>query len=482
MSTLYLDLHSGISGDMFLGALLDLGVSFERLESELRRLGVDGYHLHARRATQAGIAGTKFDVHLEADDSTHHHHDHGHGHGHGHGHDHSHGHSHEHRHADGHEHTHAHGHAPSHSHEHGHGHDHDHGHTQEHGHSHDHGHDHEHAHDHGHGRTYADIRTLIARSSLNDWVKNRAVAVFHRIAIAEGRIHGKSPEAVHFHEVGAIDSIVDVVGACIALDLLGRPEVLASGVVEGTGTVRCAHGCLPLPAPATLEILAARKIAVRQCEEPHELVTPTGAALLAEFVRDFQPLPGFAAERIGYGLGTRENHTRPNVLRVSLGTLTAVPPEARDWERDAVTVLETNLDDLSPEVLGHVLDHALAAGALDVFHTPVQMKKGRPGVLLTLLCPVEAADRLTELLLTETSAFGVRRTTAERRKLRREFQIVPTAYGKITVKLGHLNGRVVQAAPEFESCRLAAKTAGVPVRMVLEAAAAAAQALRGQSK
>jgi hypothetical protein len=281
--------------------------------------------------------------------------------------------------------------------------------------------------------------------------------------------------------VGALDSIVDIVGACVALDLLGRPEVVAGPVIDGTGTVRCAHGCLPLPAPATLEILAARQIPISQCDEPHELVTPTGAALLAEFASGFRPLTGFAAQRVGYGVGTRENRTRPNVLRAVLGERAAQAPsgsEPADWETDTVAVLETNLDDLSPEVLGHVAERALAAGALDVFHTPVQMKKGRPAVLLTVLCTVEAADRFAELLLTETSAFGVRRTTAERAKLRREFRTVSTPYGEIAIKLGWLRGRLVQAAPEFESCRAAAAAAQVPVKTVYEVATVAAGKFR----
>lgn len=306
-------------------------------------------------------------------------------------------------------------------------------------------------------------------------MKARALAVFQRIAVAEGKIHGHPPESVHFHEVGAIDSIVDVVGACVALNHLGRPRILAGSVVEGTGFVGCAHGRMPLPVPATLEILAGRGVAVSQCEEPHELVTPTGAALLAEFAESFGPLPAFTTQRIGYGLGTRDNHTRPNVLRVLLGTTgdSAHPAAAgtsHDWETDTVAVIETNLDDLSPEILGHVVDRAFASGALDVFHTPVQMKKNRPGILLTLLAPESAASKLIELILTETSAFGVRQTVATRRKLRREFTSISTPYGSVSVKLGRLDGRVVQAAPEFESCRKVATAADVPLKTVYEAA------------
>jgi len=433
MQTLYLDVFSGISGDMFLGALLDLGVDFREVERGLRRLKLDGYHLHVARGTKASIAGTKFDVHLDA------------GHGHSHAHDHG---------------------AGCYD-----GCDHDHGH----GNGHDHGHSHEHgSHQHSESRDFAAIRNLIQASSLSDWVKERSLAVFDRIAVAEGKIHGVPPEQVHFHEVGAVDSIVDIVGVCLGLELLGQPRVLAAPVVDGTGWVRCAHGRFPVPTAATLEILGARGIPVTQCEEPHELVTPTGAALLAEFAESFGPMSGLVARKVGYGLGTRDNRTRPNVLRAVL----AEAPEAtaeHDWETDTVAVLETNLDDVSGEVLGHFVESTLKAGALDVFHTPIQMKKNRPGVVLTVLCPAADADRFTERLLRHTSAFGVRRTFVERRKLRREFIRVKTEFGEVPVKLGRLDGELLQLAPEFEACRDKAVQAGVPVRTVMAAAEQAAR-------
>lgn len=311
-------------------------------------------------------------------------------------------------------------------------------------------------------------------------MKSKAVAVFHRIAVAEGKIHGRSPDEVHFHEVGALDSIVDIVGACIGLDILGRPRVLAGPVVEGTGFVRCAHGRMPLPAPATLEILAARNVPIAQCEEPSELVTPTGAALLAEFVERFGPLQEFAAQRVGYGLGTRDNKTRPNVLRAVLGeTIAPKQDAAHDWETDEVAVLETNLDDISPEILGHVVERAFALGALDVWHSPIQMKKNRPGVIVTVLTPTESAAKLAELLLVETGAFGVRQTIASRRKLRREFKSVVTVFGEVTVKLGILDGRILHRTPEYESCRTVAAQANVPLKDVYEATVAAAAAAFG---
>jgi len=471
MPTLYLDIFSGISGDMFVGALLDLGVDSRQLERELKKLAIDGYHLHIAKRSKSSIVGTKFDVHLSSEPCMDH----------------------------GQDPTHAEGSSttlpsktsassiqfratskspserskapstPELPQAHGHGH------NENQNHSHDHTHDHPHSHSHAEDRDFAQIRSLIESSRLSSWVQEKAIAVFHRIAVAEGKIHGVPPEKVHFHEVGAVDSIVDIVGACVALDLLGRPSVLASPAVEGTGWVTCAHGRFPVPTAATLEILGARGIPVTQCDEPHELITPTGAALLAEFVTTFAPMTGLVASKVGYGLGTRDNKTRPNVVRAVFceADHSPVQPATHDWESDSVTLLETNLDDITAELLGHVLEKALRLGALDVFHTPIQMKKNRPGVMLSLLCSTSEAETFAEFLLTETTAFGVRRSTTERWKLRREFVEVPTEVGTITIKLGKLNGTIVQAAPELESCRSVAAQAGLPLKRVLEIAAAA---------
>src|ERR1017187_4980034 len=378
MKTLYLDLNSGISGDMFIAALIDVGVDARQLEQELTKLRLEGDHLHVTRGHKASLEGVKFDVHL----------------------------------ADEHDHP-----APPHAH------------SQTHAHT--------HTHTHEHGRNFAQIRQLITASLLSDWVKQKSGAVFQRLATAEGKIHGLPTEQVNFHEVGAVDSVVDIVGACIGLEMLGKPRVLASPVVDGTGWIECAHGRLPIPAPATLAILGARGIPLSQCSEPNELVTPTGAALLAELVESIGPMQGVVAEKIGYGLGTRDNKTRPNVLRAVIGESreegqeTGAAPGAHDWETDTIAVLETNLDDLSAEILGNFMEKALAAGALDVFHTAIQMKKNRPGVLLTVLCTEAAAARFSELLLRETSAFGIRRYAAERRKLPREFVSVQTPHGSV---------------------------------------------------
>ena len=291
MKILYLDLFSGIAGDMFIAALLDLGVDARKLERELKKLPLAGYHLHIRRGEKSAIAGVKFDVHLAHD------------------------HTHPRESAGG---MHFHEPAPGAGHHHGF----------------DHGPTHLRSlkfsatpgappeHHHAEQRNFSQIKQLISRSKLSAWVKRKSIAVFQRIAVAEGRIHGLPPHDVHFHEVGAVDSIVDIVGACIALELLGKPRVFASPVIEGTGWIKCAHGRFPVPAPATLAILGARGISITQCEEPHELVTPTGAALLAELAEGFTVMNHLVAEQIGFGLGTRDNLTRPNVLRAVLGTQT----------------------------------------------------------------------------------------------------------------------------------------------------------------
>lgn len=429
---------------MFIGALVDLGVDTAKLEQELGKLELHGYHLHFSRSHKGTINGVKFDVHLVHD------------------HDHSHDASPEADHA--HEHSHGHGHSHAHSHSH-----------QHHAHSSSSGLDHDHDSDHEHERTFAEIKRLILASGLSSWVKEKSVAVFQRVAVAEGKVHGLPPDQVHFHEVGAVDSIVDIVGACIGLELLGKPRVLASRVIEGNGWVDCAHGRFPIPTPATLAILGARQVPITQCNEPHELVTPTGAALIAEFAESFGPMEELVADQIGFGLGTRENKTRPNVLRAILGSSRANTGE-HDWEKDTIVVLESNLDDINAEILGYFVERALAQGALDVFHTAIQMKKNRPGVLLTVLCAKTDADKFSELILRETTSFGVRRYETERRKLRREMTELQTPHGKVAVKLGRLDGRIVQAAPEFESCKQIASATNLPLKVIYEATATALKA------
>ena len=316
MKVLFLDCFSGISGDMTVGALVDLGVKPSTLEWELSKLDLGDFHMHFEREQRQNIEGVKFGIHEGA---THTHAQDEHAHheccGHEHGPEH-----HAHTHAPEHDHAHEHeGHAhPREEHE-----EHGHPHSHEHTHDHDHGaevHGHEHHH-HDHGRSHAQIRALIEASGLSPFVKKHALSIFQRIAVAEGKIHGQPPADVTFHEVGALDSIADIVCACVGLEALGVEKVFVSSLHDGRGTIECAHGTFPLPAPATLEILTG--IPLGQIDEPHELITPTGAAIAAEFGAAFGPMPKIKTEKIGYGVGTRDLASRPNVLRAVLGELVA---------------------------------------------------------------------------------------------------------------------------------------------------------------
>ena len=304
MKTLFLDCFSGISGDMTVGALVDLGVKPSTLEWELSKLDLGDFHMHFNREQRQQIEGVKFGIHEGAT--------------HTHAQDEP---AHEHQHCCGHDHDHDHGPAhhepaePDHGHAHEHAHDHDQG-TE----VHDHDHDHEHHH-HAHGRSHGQIRALIEASELSPFVKKHALGIFQRIAVAEGKIHGMPSADVTFHEVGALDSIADIVCACVGLEALGVEKVFVSSLHEGCGTIECAHGTFPLPAPATLEILTG--IPLSQIDEPHELITPTGAAIVAEFGASFGPMPRIKSEKIGYGVGTRHLDSRPNVLRAVLGELVA---------------------------------------------------------------------------------------------------------------------------------------------------------------
>jgi hypothetical protein len=302
-------------------------------------------------------------------------------------------------------------------------------------------------------------------------VKQRAVRVFRRLGEAEAKIHGIPLEEVHFHEIGAVDSIVDIVGACIAVEALGVDEFQASPPRLGSGIVETAHGRFPVPAPATLELLSGMPVA--SSSDPVELVTPTGAALLVEFCASFGPMPAMSIEKIGYGAGSRDLEKAPNVLRAVLGVPSAASTRATD-ETDAIAVIETNIDDMNPQLCGEVMERLLAAGALDVFLTPVQMKKNRPGTLLTVLCERNGVDALTELILTHTTSFGVRVHEAQRRKLAREIVTVKTRFGEIEVKIGRLAGRIVARSPEFESCKQAAARFNISVKDVYNEAAHAA--------
>jgi uncharacterized protein (TIGR00299 family) protein len=317
----------------------------------------------------------------------------------------------------------------------------------------------EHAHRH-----LPDVEEILSRGRLTPAQRDLALRIFRRLAEAEAAVHGIAVEKVHFHEVGALDSIADIAGAAIGLDLLGAQRVTSRSVPTGGGTVKCAHGLMPVPAPATAALLKGVPLAPTSVKG--ELTTPTGAAILAEVVQEWVEQPVMTVERIGYGAGQRELLEQPNVLRVFVGT---VPDRASPAERDVVWMLETNLDDVPAEVVGYCFEQLFAAGALDVFSTPVQMKKNRPGVLLSVLAPEGAVAVLEAVLFRETETFGVRRYPVQRAKLQREAVTVPTPWGPVRGKRGWREGGPAVFTPEYEDCARVARQHGVALREVYAA-------------
>jgi uncharacterized protein (TIGR00299 family) protein len=416
MKTLYFDCFSGISGDMTIGALLDLGVDLAYLTSELRKLPVEGYELKASRVTRSNLSAMKFDVVVQGEEKHEHHHDH------------------------------------DHDHEHGHHHDHDH-HHEHHGHSHSHGHFH---------RKASQILGMIRDSHLNANTKRIAAEIFTKLAISEGKVHHIAPEDVEFHEVGAVDSIVDTVGSAIGFDALGIERFLCSAINIGSGFIHCQHGVFPVPAPATADLL--RHATIYQKHAQTELVTPTGAAILAATVNRFGNLNGFAAERIGYGAGTKQFADFPNCLRLMLGEEQQTTSNGQ--RSGDVIVIEANIDDMNPQNFGYVTEKLLAAGALDVFTIPIQMKKSRPGQLLQVLAPSDAVDALSRLIFLETTTIGLRKYPVDRTILDREFVDVDTEYGKVRIKVSRMNGEVVNFTPEFEDCARIAREKNVALKRV----------------
>ncbi len=314
-------------------------------------------------------------------------------------------------------------------------------------------------------RRLADLVAIVDRSALSERAREAARGLFLRLARAEARVHGCALEQVHFHEVGAVDSIVDLCGAVVALELLGWPRAVASPPELGSGFTRTAHGLLPVPPPAVLELLLG--LPVRPGGPPGEAVTPTGAALLAGLF-ELGPLPPHRPHQVGYGAGTARWPDRPNLVRLTLGE-----GEAQAAPGESLVVLECNLDDTTGQLVAHAIEAALAAGALDAWATPITMKKGRPGLLLGALCEPARRELVARVLLTETSTLGVRFTSVQRQALQRELQPVETRYGTILVKVARLDGRVVNAQPEYDDCASRALECGVPVKEVLAEAAGA---------
>jgi uncharacterized protein (TIGR00299 family) protein len=384
MRIAYFDCFSGISGDMTLGALIDVGADPELLKKGLASLGVGGYRIEIGRKITGYIEATDVRVVLK---ETHHPHD----------------------------------------------------------------------------RRLAEILETIHGAKLSEEVKRTAEGIFRRLAEAEGRVHGFSPEEVHFHEVGALDAIVDIVGAALCLEILGWPKVIASPMPTFHGYARGSHGVFPLPAPATAEIL--RGVPWRKLDVEGELVTPTGAAIIREIATEFGPLPAMRVERIGYGSG-KSVFEIPNALRVMIGQETA------QQSPGTVAVVETNIDDLNPQFYETAMEKLFAAGALDVFLTPIQMKKNRPGTLLSVICEPNGTEAIAAVILAETSTLGVRISRWERICLERRWEEVVTEFGKIRIKIGERDGAAITTSPEYEDCKRAAAEHGVPLRQVYESAAA----------
>ena len=453
MKLAHLDCFSGISGDMFLGALVDAGVSARILEETVARLNV-GARLEISRVNRSGITATKVDVfvgdekEMPRDEWVQEH-----------GHD-------------------------EHSHDHSHAH-----HRYENG-----GGAHEgqvpavspalpvgtaglrsgesragvpapHSHSHGHGRSLKAIKEIVAGAAIGEAAKAKALAIFDALGAAEAKIHDVDIEKIHFHEVGAVDALVDVVCAAVGAEALGVDEIVCSPLNVGGGTVKCAHGTFPVPAPATVELLKDAPVYSSGIEA--ELVTPTGAAIVKVLAKRFGPFPAMKIAKAGYGAGTRDFAGHPNVVRLTVGEAVA---QAAHTTQESISVLEANLDDLNPQVFGYVMDRLLAEGALDAFGVPVQMKKSRPGMLLTVLCKPEDASRLTQILFAETTTLGVRRREEQRQALARKWVMVNTQWGDVRMKIASMNGTVTNYAPEYEDCRKIAEERHVPLKSVMQEA------------
>ena len=416
MRIAYLDCFSGISGDMFLGALIDAGVSPDLLEDSVRALNI-GARLEISTVVRGGISATKVDVHAngekdlprevfwEQQDNDH-------------------------------------------------------------AHEHSHGHDHSHEHRHEHGRTLRNIRKIIETAAIGSNPKRTAIKIFEALGQAEAEIHNVSIDQVHFHEVGAVDAMVDIVCAAVGAESLEVEGWVCSPLNVGGGTVKCAHGTLPVPAPATLKLL--QNAPVYSSGPQVELVTPTGAAIVKTLSTRFAPFPAMKIEKAGYGAGTRDFPEHPNLLRIMIGEVE--PTDRANTPNDRITVLEANLDDLSPQVLAYAMERLLAEGALDVFSVPAQMKKSRPGALLTVLTKMEDADRLTKTIFAETTTLGVRRREEQRQTLSRRWETVDTTWGPVRIKIANMNGSISNYAPEYEDCRTLAEAQQVPLRTIMQEA------------
>ena len=420
MRILYFDGFNGASGDMILGALLDAGLPLDALKTALGTLAIEDFEVTAERVLRAGVSATKF--HLVE------------------------------RHPEP---VHAHGQSHQHSQDHSHDHAHDHS----------HGHHHDHSHDHGEGhhphRSLPEIHAHIDRSALSAAGKTRAKALFERLAEAEAAIHQMPVDRVHLHEVGALDSIVDIVGAVFALEWFKADEIVCSPLNVGRGMVRSAHGVFPVPAPATVSLLGDAPIFSRGPEA--ELLTPTGALLLTGHAKRFGAMPAMRVTATGYGAGHHDFRETPNVLRVLVG-------EADAGHVHRVVVVECEIDDMNPQLYGPLMDQLYAAGALEVFYAPVQMKKNRPGTMVTVLAPPDLRTRVADTLFRETTTIGVRYSERDRECLTRDWRSVDTPFGAVRIKIARRGETITNAQPEFDDCAKLAQERGVATKDVHAAA------------
>ncbi len=413
-----------------LGALLHAGVDPELFRQTITALGVDA-QIEVERVNRSGISSTRVRVVTaeNAQDDTH-------------------------LVLEGHSHGHAHDSHQTHSHQHSHGETHKEDGPQ---------HKHDHHHSHAHGRSLSEIRELISRARIEPASRTIALRAFHLLGEAEAKIHNIPVEQIHFHEVGAVDAIVDIVCAAVGCVSLGVDRWVCSPLNVGGGTVKCAHGIFPVPAPATAELLKGAPVYSSGVQA--ELVTPTGAAIVRALGAEFLDMPVMTIEHTGYGAGARDLSGLANVVRITIGE--AVQKE-QSANSEMVTVIETAVDDLTPQLVGYVMEQALAAGALDVMVTPVQMKKNRPGHLFTLLCEREKANSLCNLLLRETTTLGVRVREERRQCLQRKIATVSTTWGDVHVKLAYLNGELTNCSPEFDDCRRIAEQHKIPLKIVIQ--------------
>ena len=432
MKILYYDCFSGISGDMNLGAMLDLGVSRDTLINGLQKLNIEGWKLEITRDQRHGISGTRVTVVTDDPESS------------------------------GNDHDHMHDHGNDHVHNHDHGHDHMHDHGQDHGHDHEHDHEHNHVHDHHTGhRNLADIEKIINGSSLPERVTGLAMKIFSRIAVAEAAVHDKPVNEITFHEVGAIDSIVDIVGAAICYDALGVDRAYVSEIELGSGMVRCEHGLLPVPAPATARIITGFPVHTGGVD--FEATTPTGAAIVTALAGPLPAGMNFTISATGYGIGQKNNPSRPNILRVWL----AETEQGKEKGHEAFLV-ECNVDDMNPELSDYITARLFAAGAGDVWFTPVIMKKGRPAFTVSVICEEEQKDTVREILFTESTTIGLRVTPFIKETLHREFEEIETHFGKVVIKKSFFNNRLVSVKPEADRCAAIASETGLPMKQVIQ--------------